>query len=367
MGTGSSSPSKLEQDLGYTEPVEAGERYYGLENFGNTCYCNSVMQALYFCSPLRKELLARHTQNSSSTAMATGSSQYPAGSLLYQLAELFAVITNTKKLSGRVAPQAFMQTLRETNELFRGNMQQDAHEFYNFIINDMADTLLRMSADKSGDQAARKTTWIHDLFQGVLTNETKCICCETVTHRDEPFVDLPLDIEQNCSVTACLRNFSRTETLTGRNKFFCETCCALQEAEKRMCLRRLPRVLTLHLKRFKYMEQIQNFSKLSHRVVFPLELRMPNMARDSAADADGILYHLFAVVVHIGRGLNHGHYVAVVKSQGRWMLFDDDLVEVVDEAVLHKVFGLSNHLGGSTNTGYLLFYDCGERSAASAP
>lgn len=182
---------------------------------------------------------------------------------------------------------------------------------------------------------------------------------EQVTQRDESFMDLSLDIEQNSSVNACLRNFSKTETLTARNKFFCETCCALQEAEKRMCLRRLPRVLTLHLKRFKYVEQLQNFSKLSHRVVFPLELRIPNMSKESEADADKYLYKLFAVVVHIGRGPNHGHYVAIVKSNDKWILFDDDLVEAADESVLHHVFGLSNNTGGSTNTGYLLFYDSG--------
>ena len=24
-------------------------------------------------------------------------------------------------------------------------------------------------------------TWIHDLFEGTLTNETRCLCCETVS------------------------------------------------------------------------------------------------------------------------------------------------------------------------------------------
>ena len=27
-------------------------------------------------------------------------------------------------------------------------------------------------------------TWIHDLFEGTLTNETRCLCCETVSRFD---------------------------------------------------------------------------------------------------------------------------------------------------------------------------------------
>lgn len=62
-------------------------------------------------------------------------------------------------------------------------------------------------------------------MQGILTNETRCLRCETVTARDETFLDLSVDIEQNSSITSCLKNFSSTETLNAEDKFFCDKCC----------------------------------------------------------------------------------------------------------------------------------------------
>ena len=43
-----------------------------------------------------------------------------------------------------------------------------------------------------------------------------------------------------------------------------------------MRVKKLPKILALHLKRFKYMEHLHRYTKLSYRVVFPLELRLFN-------------------------------------------------------------------------------------------
>lgn len=81
-------------------------------------------------------------------------------------------------------------------DLFDNYMQQDAHEFLNYLLNTVADILQEEkkqekqngrlknngTAGAAEAEADNKTesTWVHDIFQGTLTNETRCLNCETV-------------------------------------------------------------------------------------------------------------------------------------------------------------------------------------------
>jgi len=205
----------------------------------------------------------------------------------------------------------------------------------------------------SGGGQPKPPTFMQNIFEGILTNETRCLSCEAVTSRDEAFLDLSLEIEENSSITSCLRNFSGTETLNKEDKFFCDSCCSLQEAHKCMKIKKTPPILALHLKRFKYLEDVGRLKKLSHRVVFPSELKINNTT-DDAADPDAS-FSLFAVVVHVGSGMNHGHYVCLVKIHRQWFLFDDETVEGIDDSQLHTCFGSAQE-GSGNYSGYLLFY-----------
>ncbi|EJF67507.1 cysteine proteinase [Dichomitus squalens LYAD-421 SS1] len=299
--------------------------------------------------------------------------------LFSALRSLFLHISRNPADKGTVAPKAFIDKLKELNEIFRPAQHQDAHEFLNYLLNrimeDMEDDGRKLGSnangvEKSGEDlstsiatlstqpapststaqaTAYHSTIVHRLFEGVLTSETRCLTCETVSSRDESFIDLSIDIEQNSSVTACLRQFSASEMLCQKNKFFCDSCCDLQEAEKRMKIKKLPNVLALHLKRFKYQEDLGKYIKLAYRVAFPLELRLFNTV-DDAEDPDR-LYELFAIVVHIGNGPHHGHYVTIIKARGVWTLFDDDSVSTVKESDIPKYFGDSN-----SGTAYVLYY-----------
>jgi len=350
MGAGA---SRLVDDIGDRFPDN--EHFFGLVNFGNTCYCNSVLQALYFCQPFRDKVLVYRQQQKNSKKE----------SLLSCLCDLFYMIATQKKKVGKIAPKKFIAKLRKENESFDNFMQQDAHEFLNYLLNTIAETVEGGSKEAGGtkpkdetDSKKPETTWVHELFQGQLTNETKCLNCETVSSKDETFLDLSVDVENNTSITHCLRGFSSTETLRSEHKYYCEECCSKQEAQKRMRIKKLPQILALHLKRFKYVEQLQRFTKLSYRVVFPFELRLFNTS-DDASNPER-LYDLVAVVVHCGVGMNRGHYISLVKSHGLWLLFDDDNVDKVEATQLEDFYGLTSDTQKNTESGYILFYQCRE-------
>lgn len=403
MGNGKSKLMHVveQQDTGKAVGASAQTRFFGLANLGNTCYCNAVMQALYACDAFREAVLAWHA------------AQQPTRSedLLQCLAELFATMENSSKHTGKLTPSKFIDRLRVDNDLFACRQaQQDAHEFLNFLLNALDDTLeheKRSASTKSsstsidssfgGDSMAsaedeqqeqqqrspqtngdylssngstpkphEQYNFVKALFQGKLVNRTKCLWCETVTVREEPFFDLSLDVERNCSLSSCLQHFSKEELLGGSEKFHCDACCGLQEAQRRILIKQAPPILALHLKRFKFYDN-GRYRKVTQRVAFPQELKLCNITEDS--NAKDMPYDLFAVVVHKGRTLHFGHYISLVRgSNGKWVRFDDDDVDVEDEDAPESVFGTPQEeepeSAADVANGYILLY--ARRSGADA-
>lgn len=57
------------------------------------------------------------------------------------LRSLFIHIANNGLDNGTVAPRAFVDKVKKENELFRGSAHQDAHEFFNFLLNKVSEEL----------------------------------------------------------------------------------------------------------------------------------------------------------------------------------------------------------------------------------
>ncbi|KAI8617251.1 hypothetical protein BC830DRAFT_122369 [Chytriomyces sp. MP71] len=62
-------------------------------------------------------------------------------------------------------------------------------------------------------------------------------------------------------------------------------------------------------------------------------------------------YELVAVLTHVGRGTNSGHYIGWAKNSGKWWQFNDDEVSMVSEEDITKLEG-----GGDWHTAYIVLY-----------
>jgi ubiquitin carboxyl-terminal hydrolase 9/13 len=88
---------------------------------------------------------------------------------------------------GVVRPEDLLRTVKRENEMFRGMSQQDAHEFLGWLLNRIAEDVealdreLKAKGQSVPQHKGNGKTWVQNLFEGVLTNETRCLSCETVS------------------------------------------------------------------------------------------------------------------------------------------------------------------------------------------
>ncbi|CAL9737674.1 hypothetical protein MOSE0_M05710 [Monosporozyma servazzii] len=264
------------------------------------------------------------------------------------LKDLFESIAENESLTGVVSPTKFIHILKRENVLFNTMMHQDAHEFLNFLLNDLGEY-----ADNTPEtfQMNHNQNFIKDLFQGTQSGKIKCLTCDSVTTKNEPFLDFAIEMKENESIDIqeMLYEFHQRELLNSSNKFYCNICCGLQEAERIVGIKSLPKVLALHLKRFKYSEAQNTNVKLFNKIDYPLILDVHSTFDHSVKKK----YELAGVVMHMGGGPQHGHYVSLCKTEKfGWLFFDDETVETVEEATVLRFTGDSNSL----TTAYVLFY-----------
>lgn len=86
---------------------------------------------------------------------------------------------------------------------------------------------------------------------------------------------------------------------------------------------------------------------------FPTELLMPVEEEEKQQQR----YYLKGVIVHLGTGLNYGHYICVVRICGRWVRFDDDRIDEVDEKYLKYIYGCPNDAFPNYPCAYILVYE----------
>ena len=277
--------------------------------------------------------------------------------LYYALKDLFEIIIENDSSTGVVSPTDLLSTLKTTNMLFQGGMHQDSQEFLNFLLNSMNDHLENLQ--KQEDIITTENNFIKDYFQGCLTNNIKCLKCNTVSKTYEPFFDIQIPVSKKFkNISNAFNNLIESpakEILKGSNKFFCEKCGELQKAERVVQISKLPKFLILHLKRYEYSEKENKMVKLFNKMEYSLLLRNDTLKKK---------YELSGIVVHLGLDSSHGHYISIVKNEKLgWLIYDDETVMAIQEQDVLKFYGNVENM----SCAYLLFYKELEKEFTGEP
>ncbi|KAK2658447.1 hypothetical protein Ddye_004980 [Dipteronia dyeriana] len=296
----------------------------GLQNCGNSCFANVVLQCLAYTRPLVAYLLEKgHRRECRRDDWCF-------------LCEFQTHVEKTSQSVHPFSPMSILSRLPNIGGNLGYGRQEDAHELMRFAIDTMQSICLdEFGGEKAVDPSSQETTLIQHIFGGHLQSQVICTNCNNVSNQYENMMDLTVEIHGDAaSLEECLEQFTAKEWLHGDNMYKCDGCNDYVKAWKRLTVKRAPNVLTIALKRF----QSGRFGKLNKRVSFPATLDLsPYMSEDG----DGSdVYKLYAVVVHVDM-LNasfFGHYICYIKDfRGNWYRIDDCKVTSIEmEEVLSQ-------------------------------
>ncbi|GAB5367058.1 hypothetical protein AAMO2058_001197300 [Amorphochlora amoebiformis] len=260
-----SSPARLR--LSSPSPPTPCMPVRGLKNLGNTCFFNSVVQQLAHC-PMFHQAVDATIRDGTTTGIEKD--------ITRSLGELMTAVR--KEGGGRKPawedPSHLWQQIVTRVPSFGKKRQQDALELLKYLLEALNEESIPKGAKKS-PPSDQPPTVVDRTFGGYLSSTVVCGKCHQRTTTDEKFLELSLPLgngsdkketlqkearnprsgqDSDNDITDCLRNFFKEEEVNG---YRCTHCCDGSTpradrgwARKRVCIKRRPKVLVLHLKRY---------------------------------------------------------------------------------------------------------------------
>ncbi|CAL7936258.1 unnamed protein product [Xylocopa violacea] len=390
----------------------------GLSNLGNTCYMNSVLQALLMTKQFCYEVL-----------MYKPSSRVDDQIVLKRLQNLFTLLLYSKRIS--LAPTEILLASRPA--YFLPGQQQDSYEFLCHLLDllheqeksaminceasnsnfkykndrevndsssvseegasikrwtteeDLSGSVVlerktRSLADFTqgedlvqvqqlsdshsdstdsgiqsvgGEETSTQVPLIHRVLGGKCKITYQCAQCDTSSHNTDKFRDLqlcfPEEIQENqeVSVQDLINYYLTPEKLTGENKYRCDKCMKLCDAQRIIKILHAPMYLILILKHFRYDFDTRLRTKLRHKVMYNETIQLP-VSTPLCTTTES--YQLYAAVVHSGYSMDYGHYFTYARdSKQNWYKFNDSYVS---QTTFNDFKDLK-----PPDTPYILFYE----------
>ncbi|XP_076235119.1 ubiquitin carboxyl-terminal hydrolase-like faf [Calliopsis andreniformis] len=355
--------------------------FVGLKNAGATCYMNSVLQQLYMVESIRVGLLAAEgaamdlnedfsgeertegeqtieTNDNDTNEEKCGADEsrkeYNIG-ILKQVQAIFGHLAYSKLQY--YIPRGLWKHFKLQGEPVNLREQQDAVEFFMSLVESLDEALKALGHEQI----------MSKILGGSYSDQKICKGCPHRYSKEEPFSLISVDIRNHSNLLDSLEQYVKGELLEGADAYHCDKCNKKVVTVKRLCVKKLPPVLAIQLKRFEYDFERLCAIKFNDYFEFPRDLDMEPYTVSGLAKLEGEVidcdyeesmkgtctkYQLTGIVVHSGQASGGHYYSYILHRQGdgvaKWYKFDDgDVTECKmeeEEEMKSQCFG-GDYLG----------------------
>lgn len=315
----------------------------GIQNMGNTCYCNSTLQLIRACpewtafclsQPLKSRL--EHVPDSDSNKRMILAYQ----DILHSLWSAYR--------PAYVRPLGFMSEVKKAvkdtpYEMFGLPIQNDSHEYLVYLLDHFHEALktktpyiekpisvnmtavnrMRAMAENGWNKyESQNRSEIVQLFFGMMRKTVECSACSTRTYQWDVFNSLKIPCSGNNFYDWIRGEANEVTPLDG---YQCDTCHGKQPATIRSHLWRLPQNLFITIRRFQGDGQ-KNMAPCPYtgeNITFK-----EFYAEESDDPHKNASYEVRGVSDHHGNHMG-GHYTAQFKHPitAQWWWYDDQMAQ----------------------------------------
>ena len=304
----------------------------GIENMGNMCYVNAIIQLLRTCQEWNIFCLTNSIESFNDKKAV----------LAYK--DIVATIWSAYR-PAYVRPLAFIYEIKNIVQntpyaMFGTHMQQDGHEYLSFLLDRFHEELkvptelILPNQNEDKMMTIAETAWNHfllkhtsvvvDTFFGMLRKTVICSNCNNRTYQWELFNSLKIPCEGDT-----LHEWLRKEVneVTDIDAYKCDTCNERHPAKKYSHIWKMPKHLFILIDRFQY-------NNMKNMTTCPLVDTLSFKQFYAEEVQTDTIYELCGIVDHHGPHIHSGHYTSQFKHpiSKEWWLFDDNVAHEIGYA-----------------------------------